>query len=70
MFSRHIQENKWDEALRLCRLTNDRILWTGLAVLATQSNNSDLLDIAEEAFAAINHYDKVYYIQHIKVNLL
>lgn len=40
--------------------------WACLAVLATQSN-SETIDIAEEAFANINHYEKVYYIQYIKV---
>lgn len=66
LLHRHIQNNKWDEALRLCRLIKEKILWTGLAVLASQSNNIDLLEMAAEAFSEIRQYDKVYYIDHIK----
>ncbi|KAL3274989.1 hypothetical protein HHI36_019763 [Cryptolaemus montrouzieri] len=62
---RYIQENKWEDGLNLCRSMNNTTLWACLAVLSTQNDN-DTIDIAEEAFAQINHYDKVYYIQHIK----
>lgn len=41
------------------------MLWVCLAVLSVHSG-ADHLDIAEEAFAAINHYDKVLYLQHLK----
>ncbi|XP_050301884.1 intraflagellar transport protein 80 homolog [Anthonomus grandis grandis] len=60
-----IHENKWTEALDLCRSVNSDMAWACLAVLATQSN-SETVDIAEEAFANINHYEKVFYIQFIK----
>lgn len=60
-------ENKWTEALNLCRSINNEMAWACLAVLSTQST-AETIDIAEEAFANINHYEKVYYIQYIKVN--
>ncbi|KAF5299047.1 hypothetical protein FQA39_LY11593 [Lamprigera yunnana] len=66
LLHQHVRSNKWDDALRLCRLIKDKTLWAGLGVLATQSNNSDLLEIAAEAYAAINHYDKIFYINHVK----
>ncbi|KAF5282730.1 hypothetical protein FQR65_LT02727 [Abscondita terminalis] len=66
LLHKHIRDNKWEEALRLCRMIKDKILWTGLAVLATQSNNSDLLEMAAEAYAAIGHFDKVFYVAHVK----
>ncbi|RZC39328.1 intraflagellar transport protein 80 -like [Asbolus verrucosus] len=62
---KYIQDSKWTDALNLCRSTNEQTLWACLAVLAIQSS-ADVIDIAEEAFANINHYDKVFYIQHIK----
>lgn len=61
-----MEENKWTDALNICRTVNNEITWTCLAVLATQPN-SETLDIAEEAFANINHHEKVLYIQYIKV---
>lgn len=66
LFFRYVQDNKWTDALNLCRTTNDVALWACLAILATQLNG-DSLDIAEESYAAINQYDKVFYIQHLKV---
>lgn len=65
---RYVQENRWQDALNLCRGADDNILWVCLAVLATQSG-ADHFDIAEEAFAVINHYDKVLYLQHLKVRV-
>lgn len=65
MLHKYIQDNKWNDALSLCRSVNDRILWGCLAAFASQSN-SDLLETAEEAYAEINFYDKVYYIQYVK----
>lgn len=64
---RYVQDNQWTDALSLCRTTNDLTLWACLAVLSTQSGNVDVIDIAEEAYANINHYDKVFYVQYIKV---
>ncbi|CAG9768961.1 unnamed protein product [Ceutorhynchus assimilis] len=65
LIHKKIHDNKWTEALDLCRSVNIEMVWACLAVLATQSN-SETVDIAEEAFANINHYEKVYYIQYIK----
>ncbi|KAK9510933.1 hypothetical protein O3M35_005605 [Rhynocoris fuscipes] len=53
----------WKDALRLCRMVKDDTLWASLAVMATQAKD---LETAEAAYAAINQYDKVLYIQHIK----
>ncbi|XP_060517914.1 intraflagellar transport protein 80 homolog [Cylas formicarius] len=60
-----LQENKWEEAVNLCRNINIDIAWACLAILAVQSTQ-ETLDIAEEAFSNIGLYDKVYYIQYIK----
>lgn len=61
-----MEENKWTDAINLCRTVNDETVWACLAVLATQLN-SETLDIAEEAYANINHHEKVLYLQYIKV---
>nr|XP_022919132.1 intraflagellar transport protein 80 homolog [Onthophagus taurus] len=66
LLHRYIQDGKWTDALNICRTTEDVALWTCLAVLATQSQSADTLDVAEEAYAAINQFDKVFYIQHLK----
>nr|CAH7751636.1 unnamed protein product [Callosobruchus chinensis] len=65
LIHRSVQENKWSDALNLCRTTNNEIAWACLAVLATQSR-SNFIDIAEEAYANINHHEKVLYLQFIK----
>ncbi|XP_030758484.1 intraflagellar transport protein 80 homolog isoform X2 [Sitophilus oryzae] len=65
LIHKKIQDNKWSEALDLCRSVNNDMVWACLAVLATQSS-SETMDIAEEAFASINNYEKVIYIQYIK----
>ncbi|XP_014282320.1 intraflagellar transport protein 80 homolog isoform X1 [Halyomorpha halys] len=57
--------NAWKEALRLCRMVQDEALWSCLAIMATQAKD---IETAETAYAAINFYDKVLYIQHIKQN--
>ncbi|XP_076755715.1 intraflagellar transport protein Oseg5 [Xylocopa sonorina] len=59
----HISNKKWKEALSLCRIAQNEILWTCMAVMATDSRE---LNAAEEAYAAISRYDKVDYIQYIK----
>ncbi|KAG5865620.1 hypothetical protein JTB14_010370 [Gonioctena quinquepunctata] len=65
LIHRYIQNNKWTDALNLCRTTNNETSWACLAVLATQSN-TDSIDIAEEAYANINHHEKVFFLQYIK----
>lgn len=64
---RFVLDNKWEDALKLCRSINDKILWACLGVFAIQSNNSDLLEIAEECFTTVGQYDKALYIQYLKV---
>ncbi|CAG5078654.1 Similar to Ift80: Intraflagellar transport protein 80 homolog (Rattus norvegicus) [Cotesia congregata] len=58
----HVMNNKWQDALSLCRITQNDILWTCMAVMATENKQ---LSAAEEAYAAIERYDKVDYIQYI-----
>lgn len=65
-YFRYISENKWTHALDLCRTVNNESAWACLAVMATQSN-SETLDIAVEAYGNISHYEKLLYLQYIKV---
>ncbi|KAK6619099.1 hypothetical protein RUM44_003481 [Polyplax serrata] len=58
-----VASNKWDDARRICRFVNDEMLWACLACMSCHLKN---LETAEEAYAAINEFDKVAYIQHIK----
>ncbi|XP_012262749.2 intraflagellar transport protein 80 homolog [Athalia rosae] len=59
----HVMNNKWKDALSLCRIAQNEILWTCVAVLATEAKE---LDVAEESYAAICRFDKVAYIQRVK----
>ncbi|XP_076654233.1 intraflagellar transport protein Oseg5 isoform X1 [Halictus rubicundus] len=59
----HILHKRWKEALSLCRIAQNEILWTCVAIMATDNKE---LSAAEEAYAAISRYDKVDYIQYIK----
>ncbi|XP_066597521.1 intraflagellar transport protein 80 homolog [Prorops nasuta] len=59
----HILNEKWKEAISLCRIAQNEILWTCMAVLATDCKE---MNTAEEAYAAIGRYDKVDYIRYIK----
>ncbi|XP_012280148.1 intraflagellar transport protein 80 homolog [Orussus abietinus] len=59
----HIINNRWKEALSVCRIAQNEILWTCMAVMATDAKD---LNAAEEAYAAIDRFDKVDYIQYIK----
>ncbi|XP_023311105.1 intraflagellar transport protein 80 homolog [Anoplophora glabripennis] len=65
LIHKYVQDNKWSDALNLCRTINSETAWACLAVLATQTN-SDTIDIAEEAYANINHHEKVFYLQYVK----
>ncbi|XP_018058932.1 PREDICTED: intraflagellar transport protein 80 homolog [Atta colombica] len=62
-FYEHISNNKLKEALSLCRIAQNEILWTCMAVMTTDNRE---LHAAEEAYAAINRFDKVDYIKYIK----
>ncbi|XP_043253953.1 intraflagellar transport protein 80 homolog [Colletes gigas] len=59
----HILNKRWKEALSLCRIAQNEILWTCMAVMATDNKE---MNAAEEAYAAISRFDKVDYIQYIK----
>ncbi|XP_015608210.1 intraflagellar transport protein 80 homolog [Cephus cinctus] len=59
----HVINNRWNEALSLCRIAQNEILWTCMAVMATDTKE---LIVAEEAYAAIDRFDKVDYIRYIK----
>ncbi|XP_011140826.1 intraflagellar transport protein 80 homolog isoform X1 [Harpegnathos saltator] len=59
----HVLNKRLKEALSLCRIAQNEILWTCMAVIATDNKE---LDAAEEAYAAIGRYDKVDYIRYIK----
>ncbi|KAL2750901.1 intraflagellar transport protein 80 isoform X1 [Vespula maculifrons] len=58
-----ILQKKWKESLSLCRIAQNEILWTCMAIMATDNKE---LNVAEEAYAAIRRYDKVDYVRHIK----
>ncbi|KAH0950370.1 hypothetical protein HN011_009106, partial [Eciton burchellii] len=59
----HISDKRLKEALFLCRIAQNEILWTCMAIMATDNKE---LHAAEEAYAAISRYDKVDYIRYIK----
>ncbi|CAG9859174.1 unnamed protein product [Phyllotreta striolata] len=65
LIQRAVMDNRWSDAINYCRTANNETTWTCLAVLATQAS-AFTMDIAEEAFANVNQYDKVYFLQHIK----
>ncbi|XP_070538600.1 intraflagellar transport protein 80 homolog [Ptychodera flava] len=55
--------NRWEDAVRLCRFVKDNTLW---ACLATMASYAKELNTAEVAYAAIDEADKVEFIMHIK----
>lgn len=57
------QQQKWHEALRLCRFVKSEQLWACCAAMALHKRN---LDVAEMALAAIKAVDKLEYILTIK----
>ncbi|RVE48513.1 hypothetical protein evm_006824 [Chilo suppressalis] len=63
---KHVAANMWQLALQLCRTVEDETLWACLAVLSWQQRQ---LEVAEEAFALINQYHQVCYIQHLRNNI-
>ncbi|KAL0124329.1 hypothetical protein PUN28_006277 [Cardiocondyla obscurior] len=62
-FHEHISNKRLKEALALCRIAQNEILWTCMAVIATDNKE---LHAAEEAYAAICRFDKVDFIKYIK----
>lgn len=55
--------NQWAQALRICRMLNDDILWGCLAAIALSQRQ---LDVARNALAKIHQVAKVEYIDYIK----
>ncbi|CAM9607280.1 unnamed protein product, partial [Choristocarpus tenellus] len=58
-----VQGQRWEEAVRLCRLVKNEQLWACMACMALTGSN---LSLAEEALAAIKEVDKLEYVQHIQ----
>ncbi|XP_029167125.1 intraflagellar transport protein 80 homolog [Nylanderia fulva] len=59
----HISNKRLKEALSICRLAENKILWTCMAIMAIDSKE---LHAAEESYAAIGRCDTVDYIKYIK----
>ncbi|XP_029670092.1 intraflagellar transport protein 80 homolog [Formica exsecta] len=59
----HTSNKRLKEALSICRIAQNEILWTCMAVMATDNKE---LHAAEEAYAAIGRFDIVDYIKYIK----
>lgn len=60
---RTLIESQWQQALKLCRMSQNAYLWATLAAVATRKNQ---LQISEEAYSAALQIDKVSYLQYIK----
>lgn len=58
-----VQQNRWEDAVRLCRFVKEDSLWACLAVMSAYAKE---LATAEVAYAAIDEADKVQFIQHIR----
>ncbi|VDK37428.1 unnamed protein product [Taenia asiatica] len=56
-------KNKWTQGTQLCRNAKDPLLWACLAGLAMATRR---LDLAEDAYAALNKPDKVEHIRSIR----
>lgn len=59
----HMSNKRLKEALSICRIAQNEILWTCMAVMATDNKE---FHAAEEAYAAIGRCDIVDYIRYIK----
>uniref|UniRef100_A0A2C9JF99 Uncharacterized protein n=1 Tax=Biomphalaria glabrata TaxID=6526 RepID=A0A2C9JF99_BIOGL len=59
----YVMNNKWDDAVRLCRFVKEDNLWACLAAMATYAKD---LNTAEIAYASIHEADKVQFIINIK----
>ncbi|CAM9682340.1 unnamed protein product [Pylaiella littoralis] len=57
-----VRGQRWEEAVRLCRLVQSRELWACMACMALNGMN---LQLAEEALAAIQEVDKLEFVQHV-----
>ncbi|CAH0390295.1 unnamed protein product [Bemisia tabaci] len=63
MLHSHAATGSWDDALRLCRIAADDTVWACLATMAVHARQ---LNVAEEAYAAIDQADKVFFLQYVK----
>ncbi|GMT31555.1 hypothetical protein PFISCL1PPCAC_22852 [Pristionchus fissidentatus] len=59
----HLEESKWDNAIRLCRHMNDDALWAMLAGLAMQARN---IYAAEIAYGSLDEIEKVEFLRDIR----
>ncbi|KAF8384242.1 che-2 [Pristionchus pacificus] len=59
----HLEESKWDNAIRLCRHMNDDSLWAMLAGLAMQARN---IYAAEIAYGSLDEIEKVEFLRDIR----
>lgn len=63
----YASQGHWTEALRLCRYLKDSsesgALWAAFAGMALQSRQ---LEVSEQAYAAINRVEKVFFLQRIQ----
>ncbi|GMR32599.1 hypothetical protein PMAYCL1PPCAC_02794 [Pristionchus mayeri] len=59
----HLEESKWDNAIRLCRHMNDDALWAMLAGMAMQARN---IYAAEIAYGSLEEIEKVEFLRDIR----
>ncbi|XP_043222116.1 intraflagellar transport protein 80 homolog isoform X2 [Amphibalanus amphitrite] len=59
----YVAQEKWDDAVRLCRFIKSDSLWGCLAGMATVARE---LETAEIAYSCIDQADKVEYLRYIK----
>lgn len=62
-FHEYVTSGKWQKALSLCRIVQNELLWTCLAIGASEKNE---ISAAEEAYSAIERYEEVEYIQRLE----
>jgi intraflagellar transport protein 80 len=56
---------RWDEAIRVCRFAKDSRLWACLATYAVEASE---LETAQIAYAALEHVEKVRFIEKVRRN--
>ncbi|EFJ21330.1 hypothetical protein SELMODRAFT_107193, partial [Selaginella moellendorffii] len=59
----HVNSRQWEYAAQLCRFVKEDLLW---ACLATMAVDAQELNIAEEAYAALDEVDKVQFMLYLK----
>uniref|UniRef100_A0A7E4VJE4 WD_REPEATS_REGION domain-containing protein n=1 Tax=Panagrellus redivivus TaxID=6233 RepID=A0A7E4VJE4_PANRE len=58
-----VNGNKWDQAIRLCRILKDEVLWALLASLAAANKN---FFVAEIAYGELSEPEKVIFLNEIR----